>query len=764
MAVDISCPRRILIVKLSSIGDVVMTTPVAKALRGAYPEAYIAWVVESKSKDILLGNPYLDEVIVWDRPNNGSKNPLKKVVDFLLSLRRLSKHLRTRNFDVAIDLQGLLRSALVARMSGARCVLGYDNARECAPRLYDMVFKAGERKVRGPQNYLDMLSLLGIHSTDLDMHVPIDESDREYARSFLEREVSNTEKSAIVALCPATTWPQKHWMEEGWAQLADRLTVEYGAVPVFLGSKVDIPLVERICSKCSSAKPVSAVGKTTLKQAAAIIEQSNLVISVDTGLLHIALALEKPSVGIFGPTGWAHLTKKDIFRVVAKEFPCTPCLRHPVCSEFDCMKAITADDVLEAARSWLLEAGNGRSTVKNLSSSTLCSPESESPARSQDVSQSCTLKTLHVETGMHSLGGPAQVVYLMTGLKERGHTAVLVCPTGSSVARHARSAGLEVITVPLFTDLDFTFVLRLWKIIKRVKPDIVHLHSRRGADIMGGLAARLAHVPIVILSRRIDNPIRRGLISSLKYGRLCDHIIAVSNGVVSALVKGGVNPQKITCVHSVIDAKRYQKKGSEDKVRAEFGIDENTNVVSIISQLIERKGHRFLFQAAPRILERFPNTVFLVLGEGKLEGSLRKLVASLGIQDKVIFAGFRNDIGELLSITTVLVHPATMEGFANCVLQAMAAEVPVVVTAVGGMPEAVRDNVNGILIPPRDPDAIADAVIKLLGDPGLRQRMGAEGRRIAEQQFSVDTMVEGVLAVYFEVLRARKEAVAASLS
>lgn len=353
---------------------------------------------------------------------------------------------------------------------------------------------------------------------------------------------------------------------------------------------------------------------------------------------------------------------------------------------------------------------------------------------------------------MHSLGGPAQVVYLMTGLRNRGHEAVLVCPKGSSVSRHASDAGLEVIAVPLTTDLDFTFVPRLYSIIKRIEPDLVHLHSRRGADIMGGLAARAAKTPAIILSRRIDNPIRRGIFSKLKYGCLCDRIVAVSGGVRDALVLGGVDPGKITIVHSVADARKYQKKGSEDKVRAELGLDENSNVIAVIAQLIERKGHRFLFQAAPKILAAFPNTHFLILGEGRLENDLRQLAASLGIQGKVIFAGFRNNIGELLSITTVLVHPATMEGFANCVLQAMAAEVPAVVTRVGGMPESVQDGVNGIVIPPRDVEALEDSVIRLLGDPGLRAKMGSEGKRIVEDQFSVDGMVEGMLSVYGSVL------------
>lgn len=761
MAIKIPNPKRILIVKLSSIGDVVMTTPVAKALRTAYPDAYIAWVVEAKSKDVLIGNPYLDRVIVWDRQRYKCGNAIRSLACFLSDLRRLGKELSSLNFDVALDFQGLLRSALVAKMSGARYVVGYDNARECASLLYNLRLESNLRRVRGPQHYLNMLTLVGIETDDVDMHIPITEDDRNFARDFVAEARRESPNSTVVALCPATTWPEKHWTEEGWTEVSDALASDYNAIPVFLGSAVDIPLIERIASRCRYAKIINAAGKTTLKQAATIIELSRLAISVDTGLLHIALAIKKPSVGIFGPTAWAHLTNGQNFRVVAKELPCTPCMRHPTCSNFDCMKAVTAADVLHAAKPWL---DGGERPADAQAAESIYKPSMSNVTANQGAPQLQTLRTLHVETGMHSLGGPAQVVYLMSGLRDRGHEAILVCPKGSSIAKHATSAGLKVITLPLFTDLDLSFVFRLRNVIKEVNPDIVHLHSRRGADIMGGLAARLAHVPAVVLSRRIDNPVRRGLISKFKYGPLCDRIIAVSNGVVNALTAGGVDPQKITCVHSVIEAKRYQKKGSEQKVRAELGLEEDTNVISIISQLIERKGHRFLFQAAPKILEQFPKTAFLVLGEGKAEFSLRRLAASLGIEDKVIFTGFRNDVGEILSITTVLVHPATMEGFANCVLQAMAAGVPVVVTAVGGMPEAVTDGVNGILIPSRDPNAIADAVIKLLRDPELRCKMGTEGKRIAEVEFNVDTMVEGVLAVYRDVLKMDGKRVVASVS
>lgn len=350
MAPELDSCKRILIIKLSSIGDVVMTTPVAKALRNALPNVYIAWVVEDKARDVLTGNPYLDEVIVWNR-RAFTGSAWTKLVGILADLLKLGPELRARKFDIAIDLQGLLRSALVAWVSGAPWRLGYDNAREGGAMFYNLR-ATGQRRVRGPQQYLNMLEALNIFSQDLDMYMPIQDDDRAFAQHLVADAVGHATDRRIAALCPATTWPQKHWTVEGWARLADALISDHNVLPVFLGSAADVGLVNEI-SSLMQFQAVSAVGKTTLKQAAAIIEQCQLTIAVDTGLMHIAMALNRPTVGIFGPTRWQHLAEKDNFTVVAKGLACMPCMRHPTCKRFDCMRAITAEDVLSAADSWL---------------------------------------------------------------------------------------------------------------------------------------------------------------------------------------------------------------------------------------------------------------------------------------------------------------------------------------------------------------------------------------------------------------------------
>ena len=352
MQIDIKDCKRILIVKLSSIGDVVMTTPVAKALRQAAPDAYIAWVVEDKAKDMLVGNPYLDEVIIWKR-NSTSRSVRKRASGLLLGFARLTPVLRARRFDIAIDFQGLLRSGLVTSLSGARYRVGYDSAREGAVLFYNMRLPSRELRVRGPQQYLNMLRVLNIFADDLDMYVPIGEDESAFARSFLAEAASvNPGYEKVVSLCPATTWKQKHWTEDGWAHLADILVSEHNALPVFLGSMADCALVGRIRAMMKFGA-ADATGKTDLKQAAAIMKQSDLTIAVDTGLMHAAMAVDCPTVGIFGPTRWKHLAGKETFSAVVKEFPCMPCLRHPSCKQFDCMRAVTPEDVLTAARPWL---------------------------------------------------------------------------------------------------------------------------------------------------------------------------------------------------------------------------------------------------------------------------------------------------------------------------------------------------------------------------------------------------------------------------
>lgn len=340
-------PMKILIVKLSSIGDVVMATPTARVLREAFPDAYIAWVVERKSADIVVGNPYLDETIVWNRTS--SHGWVRGVVRFSRHVRELKRELRDRHFDVALDLQGLLRSALIMHISGAKIRIGYKDAREFAPLLYTRrVQPNSDASIQ--QRHLDLLAPLGIQSNDVRMTIPISDEERAFAIDLFKENQLSPEHT--IAFCPSTSRTIKHWFNDHWARLGDLLWQQYGIRGLLLGSKADLPLVKDIKSR-SAAPLVLAVGETSLKQAGALIEHCVAVVGVDTGLLHIGVAVDKPVVGLFGPHRWKSLVQKPNFVWLTKNFPCSPCRRKPTCENIDCMRAILPEDVISALSPWL---------------------------------------------------------------------------------------------------------------------------------------------------------------------------------------------------------------------------------------------------------------------------------------------------------------------------------------------------------------------------------------------------------------------------
>jgi heptosyltransferase-1 len=335
--------NRILIIRLSAIGDVIVTTPVARALREAMPDAYLAWVVEPRAREVLAGNPYLDQVIVWDRPK-GALTPAS-----MLSLHR---QLRPLAFDVAIDFQGLLRSALVARLSGARTVIGNREAREHADLLYDVKVSKNTADRSNRQRCLDLLRPLGIESRDRRMAVPVAADQRESASRLLRNEgVAPGEPYAC--LVPATTWAQKHWFERCWSELARLLRRRTGLHPVLMGGPGDVPLAERIREEAGAECAVAA-GKTSMREAVALLEGARLTVAVDTALMHASVAVGTPTVALCGASNWPAFADYENFTLLREDMPCSPCLHHPTCGgRFDCMQRLTPERVFAAVEALL---------------------------------------------------------------------------------------------------------------------------------------------------------------------------------------------------------------------------------------------------------------------------------------------------------------------------------------------------------------------------------------------------------------------------
>ena len=361
------------------------------------------------------------------------------------------------------------------------------------------------------------------------------------------------------------------------------------------------------------------------------------------------------------------------------------------------------------------------------------------------------MKIVHLETGNHLYGGALQVLLLVEGLARRGIDNILVVPEGSAVEEDAHRRGLPVKAVPMAGEADMGFPFRFRRLLRVEDPDLVHLHSRRGADTLGAITTKVARIPTV-LSRRVDNP-EAGWSLGAKY-RLFDAVITISHAIRRVLVEQGVPEEKVRCVHSALDPTPFEAPCNRPAFRRDFGLAEGDRVVGMAAQFIRRKGHQTLLDAAPSILKAHPRTRFLLFGRGPLLGDVRKQVRERGLEDSVRLPGFRGDLPDILPCLDLLVHPATMEGLGVILLQASAAGIPIVASAVGGIPEAVAHEESGLLVNPADPLPLAGAVNALLSDPERARRMGEEGRRRVRELFSVDRMVEGNLEVYRDVLGA----------
>ncbi|MBT8398451.1 MAG: glycosyltransferase family 9 protein [Gemmatimonadetes bacterium] len=340
-------PRSVLLVRLSARGDIVFASPLVRAFRRTYPDVKVTWIAESHTKDLIEGHPELDEVIVLDR--NGWKRLWKerRLGKLLSEVRELIRTLRRKEFDVAIDLQGLLRSGIVTFLSGAPTRIGLGSKEKSHLLMTEVLSRtAGDRR-KISSEYRHLAEELGLDLGDFAMEVPLREGDRAWAK---EKQANLGLTQGFFVALPFTTTPQKHWREGRWAQVMDRVSIELNLPTVVLGGPEDHPAMDRIRAMASS-NPISLVGETTLTQASAMVERAALVIGVDTGLSHMAIAFDRPTVTIFGSNIPYTNPPTDRAMVLVNWLECSPCRGNPTCNgAFTCTELISVDQVLETAK------------------------------------------------------------------------------------------------------------------------------------------------------------------------------------------------------------------------------------------------------------------------------------------------------------------------------------------------------------------------------------------------------------------------------
>jgi glycosyltransferase involved in cell wall biosynthesis len=352
------------------------------------------------------------------------------------------------------------------------------------------------------------------------------------------------------------------------------------------------------------------------------------------------------------------------------------------------------------------------------------------------------MRVLHVDPERGWGGGEAQVVALLRELRVRGHDSRLAADPAGRLAPAAAALGVPVLALRAANHLDVRAALKL----RRLVPghDVVHFHTARAHALAP--FCRRAGVRLVV-TRRMDYVPSGGPYARFLYNRAVDVVIAISEGVRQALVRAGVHPERIRVVPSGIDPAALEvPPPARAAVRHEWGIAPDELAVLLVGVLERRKGHHVLLAAAMRLVATRPRLRYVFCGTGREAGALARAARPLGAA--VRFAGFRQDLGACLAAADIVVLPSLHEGLGVAALEAMAAGRPLVASHVGGLAETVVDAETGMLVPPGDAGALADALARLAADPALRARLGAAGRARVLAHFTSAKMAEGTLACY----------------
>jgi len=378
------------------------------------------------------------------------------------------------------------------------------------------------------------------------------------------------------------------------------------------------------------------------------------------------------------------------------------------------------------------------------------------------------IKILHIHT-LPVISGSGINTFLSMNLMDRSiFKPELACAPGGKLIDLVREHGMEV---NLFRDLvqpihplkDCLALIKLTSFLKKRKYTIVHTHNSK-AGFIGRLAAKLAGVPIIIhtvhgFSFHDQEPLcRQILFKNLERmaHHWCDRMIFISQPLIDWALREQIAPKnKMTKIYSGIDLDKFKPLSEIKKtqIKKNWGIAQDEVVIGIVSKLWEGKGHGILIKAFKKIREELKNVKLVIVGEGYLQKDLQNLTNSFGLKNHVIFTGFQMDVSEISAIFDVAVLPSFFEGMGRVLLEAMAQGKPVVASNVGGIPDLVKDGVNGLLITPGNVQELAYTVTKLLMNKSLASKLAKEGKKMTTERFSAKVMGDDITKLYMKCLK-----------
>jgi glycosyltransferase involved in cell wall biosynthesis len=327
----------------------------------------------------------------------------------------------------------------------------------------------------------------------------------------------------------------------------------------------------------------------------------------------------------------------------------------------------------------------------------------------------------------------------------------IVSLSPGSAARKLERAGFEVLVIDEHDDAIATGALAAHLV--DVRPDVIHNHmyraelvGTRAAIALGEVGHRRPYIVSTAHSSRVRSEEDREMLRVLTPAM--DQLIAVSKMIEDKLVAEGRTTAPITRIYNGVDLSRYERVEACCTLPDEYGMEPGSQIVGVVARLEPEKGHPTLLEAWPLVLRAVPDAYLLIVGEGSRREALEAQTRDLRIAHRVVFTGRRDDVPSVTAALDVAVLPSYREAQGLSILEALALSRPVVASNVGGIPEMITDAVNGILVPPHDPDALAAAIIRLLRDHPFADTLGRAGHDMVHERFCIDLMVESVQAIY----------------
>jgi len=359
------------------------------------------------------------------------------------------------------------------------------------------------------------------------------------------------------------------------------------------------------------------------------------------------------------------------------------------------------------------------------------------------------LKVLHVITPSRISGAERIAVAICRGLKERGHEVMLACKLFSPFPSFAQEAGLKCVELDIGGKLNLSAPWRLARLIRERGFDLIHTHLST-ASLWGSVAGKLTGTPVVAHVHALNwSPCYL----------LADQVLVCSEAVKKRMERQGIPAHRTRLVHNGIDLSRFRRNLSAGEARRALGIAPEAFVIGAVGHLSKKKGQSFLIKAFATLLQRNPNLILLLIGEGPDRAELTGLAASLSIADKVRFAGYQPDVRPYMNAMDLLVLPSIAgEGLPLVLAEAGAMGIPAVAADIGGAREIIEHGVTGLIIRPRSVEALVGAIGRLVNNPEERRQMGEKARKRVEAFFTIERMIDGIESLYEELCFAGRNA------